>query len=92
MTVWHLWAKGAATQQELVAVLHSHPHAVREVAAQRVCYHQAVLSQWFSALLLQPLACNREAAGCPMGGLQQRLVKALLPCLGDSDIRSGTVA
>ena len=39
-------------------------------------------------MLLQPLACNCEAAGCPLGGLQQRLVKALLPCLGDSDTRT----
>ena len=31
---------------------------------------------------------HREAAGCPLGGLQQRLVKALLPCLGDSDTRT----
>ena len=44
--------------------------------------------QWFLALLLQPLACNRETAGNPMGGLHQRLVKAPLPCVGDSDTRT----
>ena len=88
VTVWHLWAKGASTHQQLTAVLHGHPHAIREVAAQRVCCHQSVLAQWFIALLVQPLACNRETAGNPMGGLHQRLVKAPLPCLGNSDTRT----
>ena len=80
-------AKRATTHQQLSRVLHGHPLAICKMSAQCVRCHQAVLAQWFIALLLQPLACNHQAAGNPTGGLHHCLVKALLPCLGDSDTR-----